>query len=642
MNQDSQSTATLLLTSPLDVTRQGSTSVTLSNDLVNALETLQVQVESFGNTTLADGVAEFPIVGGAADIDSARVDILHDGGLTFSTPNTTVSLTDFIVTNLDNQAVLTGLVTVNGELVTRAPLFDLQVGEVVASEENDRPTLDLENVTATLTSDAAAALNEAFGVSAFASGLSIGNAQVDATLRDPSSPSVSDNNLPGNISELYVFGDFLTDTGNTFRATEEAYGQGFPPSPFFEGRYSNGPLWVEDLASELGVEYNPETNFSSIGSTTGLNNVGNPSEPNDGVEQLGLPGVLGQVNNFVAENLTVDSNGLYVISGGSYDLALPGTTDSTEAVNNIVTAVEELAIAGAQNILVSNIPNPSQTPGGRINPDAAALSGLAQEFNANLANALDELDRTLSPDVNLISLDLNAQIDRLVNNPEQFGVTNVTDPYVVTSPPGSTNYVPTNPGANPDDYAFFGIFQPSATTQDLFAETALSAIATVGEPLSELGTVGDDTIQGANDFDRINGLGGNDRISSEGNASAILGGSGNDTLTGDRGNDSLLGEVGNDILVGGQDNDILNGGANNNYLRGGSDRDTFVLNRNGFATIQDFQDGRDKIDLAGSLTFTDLNIAQQENSTAIQFGETELARLLGVEANSLSANDFTV
>jgi D-alanyl-D-alanine carboxypeptidase len=116
MNQDNQFTSTSLPTSPLDVTREGNTSVTLSNDLVNALETLQVQVESFGNTNLADGVAEFPIVGGAADVDSARVDLLHDGGLTFSTPNTTVNLTDFIVTNLDDRAVLTGLVSVNGDL----------------------------------------------------------------------------------------------------------------------------------------------------------------------------------------------------------------------------------------------------------------------------------------------------------------------------------------------------------------------------------------------------------------------------------------------------------------------------------------------------------------------------------------------
>ncbi len=34
--------------------------------------------------------------------------------------------------------LLTGLITVNGDLITRAPLFDLQVEEIVASEYSDR------------------------------------------------------------------------------------------------------------------------------------------------------------------------------------------------------------------------------------------------------------------------------------------------------------------------------------------------------------------------------------------------------------------------------------------------------------------------------------------------------------------------
>jgi hypothetical protein len=170
----------------------------------------------------------------------------------------------FNFTNLDDRAILTELVVVNNDLVTRAPLFDLQIG-----------------------------------VSSFTPGLDIGTAQVDAFLSDPSSflmpdrVSTPDKNLPADISELYVFGDLLSDTGNLFRATSEATGAGFPPSPFFEGRYSNGPLWVESLALELGVPYNFSTNFALIGAPTGLDNVGNPFEPNDAVEQLGLPGTLG-------------------------------------------------------------------------------------------------------------------------------------------------------------------------------------------------------------------------------------------------------------------------------------------------------------------------------------------------------------
>ena len=44
-------------------------------------------------------------------------------------------------------------------------------------------------------------------------------------------------NLAGSISQLYVFGDLLSDTGNLFAITSEAFGAGFPSEPFFEGRY---------------------------------------------------------------------------------------------------------------------------------------------------------------------------------------------------------------------------------------------------------------------------------------------------------------------------------------------------------------------------------------------------------------------
>src|SRR4051812_8541313 len=55
----------------------------------------------------------------------------------------------------------------------------------------------------------------------------------------------------GQFTKLVVLGDSLSDTGNLFAAT----GGAIPPSPYYLGRFSNGPVWVEYLAEALDVPF---------------------------------------------------------------------------------------------------------------------------------------------------------------------------------------------------------------------------------------------------------------------------------------------------------------------------------------------------------------------------------------------------
>lgn len=71
--------------------------------------------------------------------------------------------------------VLTGLGKANDSLVGRIALFDLAFGS--APEVNQNPlfgNLRIDDVAVTLTDEAAAALNDAFGVIAFEEGIPIG------------------------------------------------------------------------------------------------------------------------------------------------------------------------------------------------------------------------------------------------------------------------------------------------------------------------------------------------------------------------------------------------------------------------------------------------------------------------------------
>ena len=50
--------------------------------------------------------------------------------------------------------------------------------------------------------------------------------------------------MPAAFSGIVVFGDSLSDTGNFFLAS----GGAVAGPPYFEGRFSDGPVWVEVLA----------------------------------------------------------------------------------------------------------------------------------------------------------------------------------------------------------------------------------------------------------------------------------------------------------------------------------------------------------------------------------------------------------
>ncbi len=173
----------------------GQTSVGLSPELVNALNSLNVEASGFGNTRIRNGVARFSITGGAVDLNNTRVEIIHNGGLTLRAGQTEVGLTDFVITNLNGQPTLTGLVVVNGDIVTRAPLFDLRVGRIRTANRGGRNNLNISNVNVTLTETAAGALNQAFGVTAFTAGFNIGQARVN-TFFNSRTGNISDRLLP--------------------------------------------------------------------------------------------------------------------------------------------------------------------------------------------------------------------------------------------------------------------------------------------------------------------------------------------------------------------------------------------------------------------------------------------------------------
>jgi outer membrane lipase/esterase len=215
---------------------------------------------------------------------------------------------------------------------------------------------------------------------------------------------------------LVVFGDSLSDNGNLFRVT----GGAIPPSPpYFKGRFSNGPVWAEYVAAELGV---PLVDFAFGGALT--------SRLNEFDSLADLPGLTDEIDAFAAMNPSgADPNAVYVVWAGANDFfAAPSAATISGAITNLLIAVGTLDVLGARHIVVANMPDLGITPDGLASGFSAELTALSAAFNAALAKALDVSG------VDVAQVDIFKLLHKIVAEPSDFGFTDVTTPCLTLEP----------------------------------------------------------------------------------------------------------------------------------------------------------------------------------------------------------------
>ncbi len=288
--------------------------------------------------------------------------------------------------------------------------------------------------------------------------------------------------LAKDYDKLYVFGDSFSDTGNVFNATNGIV----PPNPlYFNERFSNGSVWVEYLASDLGLTFNPNTNFAFGGATTGLKNIGINT----------LPGLQQQINSFTTANPSADPNSLYILWAGVNDYLdyfFQGTPNPTQSVTNLSTAVKSLAAVGARDIMVLNLPDLGKFPVTSGNSQISSLfSTFTSKQNSSLTTNLKLLSQELNPNVNIIPLDVNSLFNRIIAKPEEFSLTNVTDSCIGDSPVVPIEVTTQPVMCIPDKFLFWDEVHPTTATHQLIGKLAFSALepVPVPEPSAVLGVL---------------------------------------------------------------------------------------------------------------------------------------------------------
>jgi phospholipase/lecithinase/hemolysin len=282
------------------------------------------------------------------------------------------------------------------------------------------------------------------------------------------------------INAIYAFGDSLSDAGNAFIATSGAE----PAAPYVNGHFTNGNVWVQDLAASLNL---PPVTASLAGGTDYA--VGSAESGQTPVRGANIAGDLPwQISQFQTANAAANPNGLYTIWIGANDLAdilasnptpLAAATDVAAVIGNINVAINQLAGDGAKNFLIVTVPDLGKTPGAIAGGPLvqAAASNLSAVFDANLANAVTATAALDS--LNLKVLDTYSLTDAIVANPAQFGLTNVTQPCLT----GEVNYAGGTPCADPNQYLFWDQLHPTAAGQLITADVARQVV--VPEPATQ-------------------------------------------------------------------------------------------------------------------------------------------------------------
>jgi outer membrane lipase/esterase len=296
------------------------------------------------------------------------------------------------------------------------------------------------------------------------------------------------------VQAIFVFGDSISDTGNVFLATAGD----IPVSPpYFDGRFSNGRVWVERLANAFDLDVDPVldrgTNFA-VGGARASRDVEVVFDP----VTLTIPSILSQVDlffglridaffeqflDFFVDREDADADALYIVFAGGNDIrdvvldldgGLGAMATINAAVANISMAIRDLADAGARMFLVPNVPNAGLSPEIMAAGLEAVMQAtdLTQTFNTALQTALDTLEAEL--DLTIFRLDTFALLEDAVMEPEAFGLTNVTDACLE-----GDEFVGGTPCENPDVHLFWDGRHATAAGHSILAEAALEVLAPV-------------------------------------------------------------------------------------------------------------------------------------------------------------------
>ncbi|MCW8936221.1 MAG: SGNH/GDSL hydrolase family protein [Gammaproteobacteria bacterium] len=273
------------------------------------------------------------------------------------------------------------------------------------------------------------------------------------------------------FSNIYIFGDSLSDTGNLASIIGDL------PQPYYMNRITNGPVSVETLTEKLGHSANASLHLLGLNAGTNYS-VARASAAGEEQIDLNTQVLSFQVNHgFVAP-----SDALYVLFIGGNDvrsaLVAADNKDAKSiikaAAKEVKSAIKNLSIIGAKSFLVVNAPNIGIIPETQIiaaATESPELIGRGRMLSNKYRKALHKAVENLQEhnDIEITEFDLFRFFNRLVKNADKYGFTNTTD--ACFSSVTFTFHPDCNFGLNFDQFIFFDEIHPTARVHSIVGDS---------------------------------------------------------------------------------------------------------------------------------------------------------------------------
>lgn len=269
-----------------------------------------------------------------------------------------------------------------------------------------------------------------------------------------------------SFDTIYVFGDSYCDVGNSYAAS----GNTVPP-PYYNGRFSNGPIWIDHLAGTFGLTVGPSAKGGTDYAVAGAE-VTTPAT----VSGFSIPSIPRQVDFYLIQhNFKADPKALYIVEGGGNDIlnatgASPEAADRLghEIADGLLSSIRLLQRAGARHFLVPDLFDVGLLPASQVSANAAFALVASQATNRRLDAGL--FIESFLPETHIYRIGTFSHLQAIVNDGTHYGFNNITDPCL------NTSASPPTLCSNPYVYFFRDFEHPTIFGHTIFAVAAEQAL----------------------------------------------------------------------------------------------------------------------------------------------------------------------